>query len=66
MTTRRAIQLLLAALLLALPLGAAAQTAPAAKPAADDPVLRAMLSELERSKEKLQLKEMKRPDYIEY
>ena len=83
MTARRAVCLLFAAFLLALPRGAAAQTAPAPgsagvppatmkstlpapKPAADDPVLRAMLSELERSKEKLQLKEMQRPYYIEY
>ena len=65
MTGRRSVRLLFAAFLLALPLGMA-QSAPAAKPASDDPVLRAMLSELERSKEKLQLKEMQRPYYIEY
>ena len=65
MTARRATLLLLTALLLALPPAGAAQTAPAAKPGADDPVLRAMLAELERSKEKLQLKEMQRPYYIE-
>lgn len=63
--------MLLFALLLALPSTGAAQAKPAAKPAAsqpgsDDPVLRAMLAELERSREKLQLKEMQRPYYIEY
>ncbi len=68
MTSRR---LLLAVFLLALSLGAAGQTAPAAKPdaprpGADDPVMRALLSELQRSKEKLQLKELQRPYYIEY
>jgi predicted Zn-dependent protease len=65
-TARRALLLPLAALLLSLPLVAAAQTPPATKPGADDPVLRAMLAELERSKGKLQLKEMQRPYYIEY
>lgn len=71
MITRRTLRCLVVALLLALPLAGAAQTAPAAKPAAakpgaDDPVLRAMLAELERSREKLQLKAMQRPYYIEY
>jgi hypothetical protein len=79
MMARRAVRRLLATLLLVMPL-AGAQSAPAAKPAvskassvkagakagADDPVLRAMLAELERSREKLQLKEMQRPYYIEY
>jgi TldD protein len=68
-TARRTLRLLLTALLLASLLGTAAQTAAkpnAAQPAADDPVLRAMLSELGRSKEKLQLKAMQRPYYIEY
>ncbi len=63
--TRRALRLLLAVLQLALPLAGATETAPT-KPGEDDPVLRAMLAELERSKEKLQLKEMQRPYYIEY
>ena len=36
-------------------------TSSAANPAADDPVLRAMLAELERSQQKLQLEEMQRP-----
>ena len=67
MSGRRPLRLLLVVVfLLWLPLGAAAQAAPAAQPGSDDPVLRAMLSELERSKEKLQLKEMQRPYYIEY
>ncbi|HEV2022137.1 MAG TPA: metallopeptidase TldD-related protein [Terriglobales bacterium] len=69
MTVRRTLRLLLTAFLLASPLGTAAQAVAkpnAAQPAADDPVLRAMLSELGRSKEKLQLKAMQRPYYIEY
>ncbi|MGH9492038.1 MAG: metallopeptidase TldD-related protein [Terriglobales bacterium] len=66
MTARRTLRQLCAAFLLALSLAGMAQTAPAAKPGSDDPVLRAMLAELERSQQKLQLKEMQRPYYIEY
>lgn len=67
----KARRLRLVVFLLALSLGAAAQTAPAAKPdaskpGADDPVMRALLAELQRSREKLQLKELQRPYYIEY
>ena len=41
-------------------------SAPSAKSAADDPVLRAMQKELERSKVQLKLEQMAAPYYIEY
>ncbi|MGH9603455.1 MAG: metallopeptidase TldD-related protein [Terriglobales bacterium] len=45
------------------PINLLAQTSTSAY---DDPILRAMSTELQRSKEKLQLEQMQRPYYIEY
>ena len=50
------------AVLAALP----AQAQQAAPGAQDDPVLRAMSAELERSRQRLQLEQLDRPYYIEY
>ncbi len=56
----------LAALLFLALLSPAALLAQSAAPQFDDPILRAMNIELQRSKEKLQLEQMQRPYYIEY
>jgi predicted Zn-dependent protease len=64
----RPVTKLTVAVLLAVSLIAAAQTAP--KPtradAEKDPVLKAMLTEMDRSKSDLQLKDFQKPFYIEY
>lgn len=53
----------LVVILLSMGSAALAQSAPASY---DDPILRAMNTELQRSKDKLQLEQMQRPYYIEY
>ncbi len=64
----RPIELLVAAGLLAISLCASAQPAPqpTRADAEKDPVLKAMLTELDRSKTQLQLKDVARPFFIQY
>jgi len=64
----RPIELLAAAGLLAMSLAASAQSAPQATraDAEKDPVLKAMLTELDRSKTQLQLKDVAKPFFIQY
>ena len=56
----------LAALLAAFPLGVAAQQKPLPAEAASDPILRALQSELVRSKSQLKMENVGSPFYIEY
>jgi predicted Zn-dependent protease len=64
----RPIELLAAAGLLAIGLAASAQSAPqpTRADAEKDPVLKAMLTELDRSKNQLQLKDVAKPFFIQY
>jgi predicted Zn-dependent protease len=64
----RPIELLAAAGLLAVSLAASAQSAPqpTRADAEKDPVLKAMLTELDRSKAQLQLKDVAKPFFIQY
>jgi TldD protein len=57
---------LVAVMVATLVTSAAAQPAPATSDVSQDPVLRAMKAEMERSKEQLRLETMQRPYYIEY
>ena len=68
MNSIRPMAMLTAAGLLALCLSAAAQSAPqpTRADAEKDPVLKAMLTELDRSKSQLQLKDFARPFFIQY
>ena len=64
----RPIAMLAGAALLAMSLSASAQTAPqpTRADAEKDPVLKAMLTELDRSKSQLQLKDFQKPFFIQY
>ena len=68
MNSIRPIAILAGAALLAVCLSASAQTAPqpTRADAEKDPVLKAMLTELDRSKSQLQLKDFEKPFFIQY